>query len=274
MRFRSIELSWFRGAGECVALDCALKSIVIYGENAAGKSSFVDAIEYAINDGKIAHLSHEYSGSRQEKGILNTHTPPDRTTRFSITFKDDSRFSASISRKGIPQKSGTVDMNSWDYRRTVLRQDEISRFIHSSKGNKYSDLLPLLGLGGLEIAAENLRQLAKTIESRSQLRERQGAANFADSNRRQILGAATDEELIEKTAVLYQKHCPLGAAVDALAQCNEVLSTLKARIEKLSLENLRHLAFQSIVNTDLGTTVNEIRDANARLAGSLKPLVA
>lgn len=274
MRIRSIELRWFRGAGECVALDCALKSVVVYGENAAGKSSFVDAIEYAINDGKIAHLSHEYSGSRQEKGVVNTHTPPDRTTSFSITFKDGSHFSAGISRKGIPQKSGTTEMNTWDYRRTVLRQDEISRFIHSSKGNKYSDLLPLLGLGGLEIAAENLRQLARTIEAQSQLRERQGAANQSASKSKQILGTAEEEELIDRLAALYHKHCPLGTAVDVLARCNEVIAALRARIEKLSSENSRHLVFQSIANIDFGTVLNEIRDVNARLAGSLEPLVA
>lgn len=46
--------------------------------------------------------------------------------------------------------TGSVDMRTWDYRRTVLRQDEMSRFIHSAKGTKYSDLLPLLGLGDLE----------------------------------------------------------------------------------------------------------------------------
>ena len=43
------------------------KSWGIYGCNGAGKSSFVDSIEYGINGGKIGHLVSEYSGRNQEK---------------------------------------------------------------------------------------------------------------------------------------------------------------------------------------------------------------
>jgi chromosome segregation ATPase len=64
MRVRSIELSWFRGAAEPVALELDGKSMVVYGANGAGKSSFVDAVEYVLKNGRIEHLAHEYSGKR------------------------------------------------------------------------------------------------------------------------------------------------------------------------------------------------------------------
>ena len=69
-------------------------------------------------------------------------------------------------------------MNEWDYRQTVLRQSEVSDFIHDTKGNKYSALLPLFGLHNLEIAAENLRQLAKNIETEAKLNEKKTSLNF------------------------------------------------------------------------------------------------
>ena len=64
-------------------------------------------------------------------------------------------------------------MHTWDYRRIVLRQDEVAEFIRDTKGGKYSALLPLLGLHQVEVAAENLRQLAKSIEEQSKLDQSQ-----------------------------------------------------------------------------------------------------
>ena len=124
MRIDSINLSWFRGAAASVKLDCKLKSLVVYGQNAAGKSSFVDAVEYAISNGKIDHLAHEYSGTKQERAVPNTHTPENASTGFTVTFKDGAECRAAIARNGMHTRTGTVDMASWDYRRTVLRQDE------------------------------------------------------------------------------------------------------------------------------------------------------
>jgi chromosome segregation ATPase len=74
MRIKAISLSWFRGAAAEATLDTRAKSVVVYGPNGSGKSSFVDAVEYVLEGGRIGHLSHEYSGRKQEKGIINTHT--------------------------------------------------------------------------------------------------------------------------------------------------------------------------------------------------------
>lgn len=273
MRIESINLTWFRGAADPVALDCGLKSLVVYGQNGAGKSSFVDAIEYAVNDGKIAHLAHEYSGAKQEKAVPNTHTPQDRSTGFAIKFKDGADFSVTIAPSGTPAKTGTVDMAAWDYRRTVLRQDEIARFIHSSKGTKYSDLLPLLGLGELEIAAENLRQLAKAVEQQAKLREKRGAAGEIARQRRQFFGDDNDVDIEAKTAALHKKYCPTSATTETLARCNELAAALTTRIEELSGEKLRYLALRSLADAKLVPAVKNVRDANGKLAGSVEPLV-
>ena len=63
MRIKSIELAWFRGAAGPVSLEPNCNSMVVYGENGSGKSSFVDAVEYVLNGGGIEHLKTEYSGS-------------------------------------------------------------------------------------------------------------------------------------------------------------------------------------------------------------------
>ena len=90
MRIKSIQLAWFRGAAYPVSLEPDCKSMVVYGANGSGKSSFVDAVEYVLNDGKIGHLIHEYSGTRQVKALPNTHKPTEATTELRIKFQDGS----------------------------------------------------------------------------------------------------------------------------------------------------------------------------------------
>lgn len=76
------------------------KNVVVYGTNASGKSSFVDTVEYLLTGGKIRHLSHEYSGRRQEKGIRNTHTPEGTISKCAIYFDDGSYVLAEIETDG------------------------------------------------------------------------------------------------------------------------------------------------------------------------------
>jgi len=276
MRFKSITLSWFRGAADPVVLDTGLKSIVVYGQNGTGKSCFVDAVEYAVNGGKISHLSHEYSGAKQEKGIRNTHTPTGTSSDFSITFTDNTKLSINIAPNGSHTRSGTatLDIGTWDYRRTVLRQDEIARFIASSKGNKYSDLLPLLGLHDLEVAAENLRQLVKSTEKESKLGEKRGAAGVIAATRKQVFGDATDAEISKQVDSLHKKYCAASATQDPYEQCAEVIAALNARIASLSAENQRHLLLKSIGGHNLSSVVGSVREKSGKLAGSVEPLIA
>jgi len=101
--------------------------MVIYGENGSGKSSFVDAVEYILNNNRITHLAHEYSGKHQEKAIHNTHKPQDQKTEFIIKFAEGSELHTEIKKNGTSTSTGaeTIAMNTWNYRRTVLRQDEV-----------------------------------------------------------------------------------------------------------------------------------------------------
>jgi AAA15 family ATPase/GTPase len=87
MRIKELRLAWFRGAADVVTLGADGKSWGIYGCNGAGKSSFVDSIEYGVTGGKIGHLVSEHSGRNQEKAIPNTHTPANCNTEFWIKFQ-------------------------------------------------------------------------------------------------------------------------------------------------------------------------------------------
>lgn len=276
MRIADVTLTWFRGAADSVGLGPQGKSLVVYGQNGAGKSSFVDAVEYAICNGKVAHLSHEYSGRNQERAILNTHTPKSQRSGFSIAFADGSELDVAISKNGTQTRSGGDGgkIGEWDYRRTILRQDEVARFISARKGEKYSALLPLLGLHDLELAAENLRQLSRSVEEQAGLKDMQAALAQIGVRRKQTFGDDSDSEIADKVQTLHKAYCAQSSTTGKVEQCKEVEEALKNRIDALSSENQCYVRLRELAETKLSEAIRAVGDANAKLADSVDPLIA
>lgn len=274
MRLKAVTLTWFRGAATQVTLDAKGKSVVVYGENAAGKSSFVDAIEYAISN-KLRHLAHEYSGYRQEKAVPNTHTPTDAAAELLISFQHGSDLHIQIQRDGTYTRSGgeSVDMPSWEYRTIVLRQDEVSRFIHERKGDKYSALLPLFGLEELEIAAENLRQLTNAVAQKGRVEETQGQLRAAQKRREDTFGDKCDAEIESELVSLHNKYCPESDVIELGARCKELETAIGNVISEHSNESKRHIALAGIAEVDIAERIAGVRSKNAELATSTEPLV-
>ncbi len=166
-------------------------------------------------------------------------------------------------------------MNTWEYQRTVLRQDELANFIRDTKGDKYSALLPLLGLDKMEIAAENLRQLAKSIEQQSKLNEMKSSLEEINRMRKVKFGSATGEQILKKIEALHAEYCePITIPKDPLAQCDDVESVLKTKINGFSTEQKKHIVLQDISGSDLKETIREIRRISIKLAGEVEPLIS
>lgn len=276
MRIKAIEMSWFRGAADQVSMEANGKSLVVYGANGSGKSCFVDAIEYVLNNGKIGHLAHEYSGKHQEKAIHNTHKPEDQKTELKIRFETKPELKLVINPDGTFTSSNAepIAMNTWDYGRTVLRQNEVAAFIHETKGDKYSALLPLLGLHEMEIAAENLRQLAKSVVAESKLTEAQITLKGIIAKRKETFGADSDDQILKKIEVLHSCYCVDQVATkDSLSRCKELETAIAKRIEQFSADQRRYLTLHEAGELDLKSHVDTIREANAKLTDAMEPLI-
>lgn len=268
MRISRIDLSWFRGAGDSVTLETRDRSISVYGDNGAGKSCFVDAIEYVLRGGRVEHLRHEYSGRNQEKAILNTHRPDSEAARISITLADGARTDVAIAPSGasVFEEEGDSTLRILDCARTVLRQDEVSKFIHSTKGEKYSVLLPLLGLGSLEVAAENFRQLAKSVRKQSGISE---AAVAVKSARARFEGVVDDAgpdsaetailELCKKFVSEPHDHSWEHCAAEAER-------AIDGRLEDTSALERQQAAVERLAKIELGAAIDEFRAVTSDLA--------
>jgi hypothetical protein len=276
MRIKAINLLWFRGAADLVSLEPNCKSMVVYGENGSGKSSFVDCAEYILNNGRINHLAHEYSGKHQERAVHNTHKPQGQKTEFAIKFADNSELKTEIKQNGLSTSTGaeTIAMNTWNYRSTILRQDEVAAFVHGTKGDKYSALLPLLGLEEQVTSAENLRQLVKSIEGNSKIKEIKTLLKVAGTKRIEAFETASDDQILKIIEELYIKYCPNKTkAIDALSQCRAIDQAIQAKGRQISSEYDRYRFFQNISQLKLKEQIGAVRLANSKMADTVEPLI-
>jgi|CXWL01.1.fsa_nt_gi DNA repair exonuclease SbcCD ATPase subunit len=277
MRVKSVLLTWFRGAASSISLELNSKSMVVYGINGSGKSSFVDAIEYVLNGGKIGHLAHEYSGKHQEKAIVNTHKPKEDSTEIEFRLEDDRDLKIEIRADGSSARSGAGanELSGWEYRRTVLRQNEVANFINDTKGEKYSALLPLLGLHELEVAAENLRQLVKAIDQQSKLSDNKLTLKHIDAKKKATFGTKSDAEIFDVVEKLHANYCTDKVeARDGLIRCEQLELEINARIARLSVDGKRHVALQRAANLALKIQIDEVRSASVMLTSAVEPLIA
>jgi energy-coupling factor transporter ATP-binding protein EcfA2/uncharacterized Zn finger protein (UPF0148 family) len=270
MRIKSICLKWFRGASDEICLETNKKSVVVYGPNGAGKSCFVDSVEYITHDGKIGHLSHEYSGRKQEKAISNTSTPADQNVSIRLKLSDNSELAVEIDDKGNSNFSGspTDDPRTWNYRRTVLRQDEVSDFIKDTKTHKYSALLPLLGLDSMEIAAENLRLLAKKVESESSLRIKRSSIAAVAVRR---ATAEMDDSLQNQIDTLHGLYCPNSTTSDFGVKSFDVLEAIKDQIQGSTAEQRRHVLLQQVATLEILDAAERVRELNEKIVAIVEP---
>ena len=290
MTLRAIRLCWFRGAAEIVSLDLDGKSAVIYGANASGKSCFVDAVEYALTDGRIGHLAHVYSGRRQEKAVINTHKPEDQEAFFEIEFEDASVLRSVIENDGAHTFSGAVKPD-WEPGRTILRQHEVARFIHSTKGDKYSTLLPVLGLRPLELAAENLRQVARAVEQKADVDLNRARVTEAERKKTSVIGPKNDDEVADVVRSLHVEYCgaqraeeetseeegavPRGTTPgDVLLLGSEAREAIDGRLAELTRYQRTYAALQDAAAEDLRSNIAAVRETSAVLADATEPLVA
>lgn len=240
MKIKTVELSWFRGAAHTTILDTSSKSVVVYGPNGSGKSTFPDSFEYLYKSGYINHLSHEYSGQKQEKGVRNTHAGENNS---KLTFSFDGRNTVNI----IINKDGNhkFDFSPESFQeiikrceadRFILRQDEVANFINKSKSDKYSALLPLLGLSNYETVADNLKRLSKSIIDVSNL----------EATRQRL------KDLLESANQLVPSHADRGI--------QDVLNKLSRRyLEKVPSERDK-------IIEELSISIDEkIKKANAEI---------
>ncbi len=278
-KIKKISANWFRGFSDVRHIELSDKSLVVYGENGSGKSSFVDIVEYIIRGGQLEHLRHEYSGRRQEKGIINTHKPTDQSSAVQIDFVSGSVIGAKILSNGnctiTPEQN---DLSVLESQRVILRQDEVADFIKETKGEKYSSLLPLLGLGNLDTAIENLKKIEKDVIDQTSLEYKRGEIREVQDLAKEKFGVgeAGKEAIFTELEILFKKYCPLETfsySDEKERATHLILEALSEKFEKYKKEQEIYSDLLSLSKLDVLHRISEVRTSFIKLAKSTEPLI-
>lgn len=233
MRINSLELSWFRGAPESASIDTRDRSCVIYGDTASGKSSFVDGFEYLLNRGRIEHVSCEYADrSGQRNCVRNTTAPDNVDAKTTVTFVGGESIYAIIPHDDSITYGESTDglleqFQKWKRPSHILRQDEVADFIEKTKGQKYSALMPLLGLTKYEDIFRNFEGLEQAIVERSGLDSIKARRNWIKEELENKVGLLEQDKII---ATFKEKGTSYGVSYTDLDASSETAVTKVVRV--------------------------------------------
>ncbi|MCW4048709.1 MAG: hypothetical protein NWE89_03125 [Candidatus Bathyarchaeota archaeon] len=262
MRVETLELNWFRGAGEKVKLGLESKNVVIFGDNGTGKSSFTDAFEYLLSRGRIDHLAHEYS--KKDTNIRNTKAPLESETFVKFLFDSGEEATIYVSLDDKADFSNTSkkllnQIRSWKVERHILRQHEVADFIKESKSKKYSILSPLIGLDYYENIASNIISLRKSVEKESKFDFLKGVKKTLESDFQSKLDSKDTQIIENKFNSKLQKYhvSPTG---DLYSDSKLAQQALKDKRDELQPDISRYESLQKIRDINLDKELIDLID--------------
>jgi energy-coupling factor transporter ATP-binding protein EcfA2 len=173
-KIKNLSIKGLRGIKKEISFPLDGKSILLYGENGSGKSSFTDALEWFYYD-KIEHLSSEEIGRKGIEGLRNIHMDDTEDGSIKIDYSD-SKFNSS---KTINPKLSTDYTNtSADFvtflqelqkEQIILRYRDLVHFILATKGEKLTALSEIIGFSEViktrDVLRKSFKALKKDIKS-------------------------------------------------------------------------------------------------------------
>jgi len=161
IKIRKLSIAGFRGARLALPLDFTTehRSLAVFGENAAGKSTITDAIEWFIN-GKVAHLWREDCKEASLRNVLlNPADPSEVTIEFNDSSTGTKRLNPDLSVNDRSQSTafgGLIQMLRNES--CFLRHAQVAEFVQSSKSEKRKAVASIIGY-------ESITDFRNTIQS-------------------------------------------------------------------------------------------------------------
>lgn len=167
-RIQSLEVEGFRGILKPRTLPLDGKSLLLFGENGSGKSSFLDALERLFT-GQVSTLDGRAQGLSSEKNGPHIKLVKDKP-RISVTFNDAS--ATKVELDTATGALGTVTSYLEPAREPVyiLRRSQVLAFVEAVPRSRYELLTPFFPLSSveqIEVAFKTCRDQLETQFSRS-----------------------------------------------------------------------------------------------------------
>ena len=172
MKIKSITLKNFRGVKEETTLKADSKSVLLYGDNGTGKSSFLDAIEWFLT-GSVKHLG----GQEKNNGLRNTKASDDEASYVTIRFTNNIENTKNLTvKKGVYKSTftDTKDQKFSLFKDVVeknplwIRNNQLIEFILKSEQERLANISDIVGYDQVKKARDEIKKsigsLNKVVE--------------------------------------------------------------------------------------------------------------
>jgi chromosome segregation ATPase len=203
MKLRKLTITGFRGARFPLTIDLTAnnKSLSVFGENASGKSTITDALEWFIT-GKVAHLWREDCREDSLRNVLLDDTDlSEVTVEFSDGTSNSKRLDAKLS---ITHATLDIDflesIGALSKDRVFLRYAQIAQFIQRSKSEKRKAIAEIIGYESISNFRNTIQTTMNSLQRDSQY---SAAKHRVEEEKKSLLRMAG--RLISTPQMLYEQ---------------------------------------------------------------------
>ncbi len=237
VRLRKLEITGFRGAVDLLPVDLssACRSIAIFGENAAGKSSLTDAIEWFYTN-RVDHLWRE---NCKESALRNTRISDKVPSTVALEF---SNVALNCKKSLSPQLASSLSNKTTEfadylsrvqrgYERLTLRNIDLLSFIVKRKAEKRQELERIIGYEALDAFRE---VIGSTLYKLENSRDYIAACGSSQDNQKEIIKIArtsiTNEKQLFAAAEQQAREADLSLQISDPESYQAALDGIQARI--------------------------------------------
>lgn len=186
-RIKKITLIGFRGVKEALKINLKdAQSLLVYGDNGTGKSTIADSIEWFLYN-QISHLKGEEIP--KNAGIRNIELNDQDISQVDIEFSNsilNSKKTLEIKNNKLTSTHSNTEesfksyLNQSHMENLMIRNDELIRFIISTKSQRLADISDLIGYSEvtkvknvLKKSVNDLKRIIKVRNFESQIASKQ-----------------------------------------------------------------------------------------------------
>jgi len=232
MKIHELKIRGIRGIKKeiCVKLDG--KSILLFGDNASGKSSITDAIEWIYHD-KVKHLSTEEIDRRGVSALRNINLPDLEDAEVLIKFSMDGSIAKKLKNNlkaemNISNSLGHQYIENSRKENLILRYADLTEFVLASKTEKLKALSTIIGFDDVTKYKDILKKGLNHIKSKRKSKNFDNEINRRKGNILEVLGESitSDEHFIQKINELIA-DLNLSKRVQTISDIDVLLRELK-----------------------------------------------
>ncbi len=231
-KLKQIKITGIRGIKDTLTLSPDTNSMLIYGDNGAGKSSITDSIEWFYKE-KISHLSSSEIG---KESIRNVFLADSDDSKVEIQFSNktlDTEKSIDSSLRTF-NSNGSKDFYNYillsQNENLVLRYRDLVQFITATKGDKLKYLQSIIGFDEVKEIRGLLKKFAGRFAKEIKTENYSNKKSAQQSILMESLGQnITSENQFFETAAKLIKPLNLGKEIKSFQDVREVLKSLETK---------------------------------------------